>query len=536
MSTRMTKFNQEILSLWEEIEESVDKINAAGLSTEDRDEIARLKKVVTYISDMLKGVDPDFVPMSVLDKTKTPISSIKSNLNSYLTTNNITYIKNINNDPLDTILRDLMPFIFYKGRAVSALNNALNQYSETILEHAQSYLANVQSSAQEAENLSKMANLIVRDLSEKQEQFSEYSEQLFEEDGVKSKISSLVNDFEEKNSQITEFHQEIFAPEDGIEEQIKNYLSDGKSQNAALHSLKSDSSHILDELDEFYDKVFGKENADGDLEGGLKNELEIRKNELDKFKTQQQECYQELNSQIESLLPGATSAGLSSAYHEMYEKFNNEVKNYGNWFYVSLIILFAVVIGVNFIPNKFSTTTNVYSQISANYIDQNNIDNEQKNDSEISGQTNTKPANDESKIHNDQIVSTKEVSLSNRIMAILDSLIYKLPFVLPALWLVLFISRRRNEAQRLAQEYAHKEALAKSYDSYKQQIEKLSEENRNELLPKLMDNMLKAISLNPAETLDKNHKDPIPVEEVIKKKEFWDFIEKVKSLVPTKKE
>lgn len=90
--------------------------------------------------------------------------------------------------------------------------------------------------------------------------------------------------------------------------------------------------------------------------------------------------------------------------------------------------------------------------------------------------------------------------------------------------------------QRLAQEYAHKEALAKSYDSYKQQIEKLSEENRNELLPKLMDNMLKAIALNPAETLDKNHKEPTPIEEVIKKKEFWDFIEKSKNLMPSKKE
>ncbi|OQS62183.1 hypothetical protein ASU5_01615, partial [Actinobacillus suis] len=87
MSIRMTKFNQEILSLWEEIEESVGEINAAGLSTEDRDEIARFKKVVTYISEMLKAVDPDFVPMSVLNKTKTPISTIKSNLTRYLKTN-----------------------------------------------------------------------------------------------------------------------------------------------------------------------------------------------------------------------------------------------------------------------------------------------------------------------------------------------------------------------------------------------------------------------------------------------------------------
>ena len=94
--------------------------------------------------------------------------------------------------------------------------------------------------------------------------------------------------------------------------------------------------------------------------------------------------------------------------------------------------------------------------------------------------------------------------------------------------------RRRNEAQRLAQEYAHKKVLAKSYESYKQQIEKLSEEEQNKLLPILMENMLKAIALNPAETLDKNHKEPTPIEEVIKKKEFWDFIEKIKNLMPKK--
>lgn len=535
MSTRMTKFNQEILSLWEEIEELVSEINTAGLSTEDRDEIARLKKVVIYISDMLKAVDPDFIPMSVLDKTKTPISSIKSNLANYLKTNNITYIKNINNDPLDTILRDLMPFIFYKGKAASALSNALNQYSETILEHAQSYLASVQSSAQEAENLSKKAGLIVSDLSEKQEQFSEYSEQLFEEDGVKSKISLLVDDFEEKNSQITEFHQEIFAPENGIEKQIKNYLSDGKSQNAALHSLKSDSSYILDELDEFYDKVFGKENEDGNREGGLKNELEARKNELDKFKIQQQERYQELNTQIENLLPGATSAGLSSAYHEMYEKFNTEVKNYGKWFYGALGILFIVIIVVTCMHNK-SNEINMLNHITTVFTTQNNESNESKDSSETINKTKVELAHNESKVDNNQSSNSKEIPVSNRIMEIVDSLIYKLPFVLPAFWLVVFVSRRRNEAQRLAQEYAHKEALAKSYDSYKQQIEKLSEENRNELLPKLMDNMLKAIALNPAETLDKNHKEPTPIEEVIKKKEFWDFIEKSKNLMPSKKE
>ncbi|MCL7772416.1 hypothetical protein [Pasteurella multocida] len=132
-------------------------------------------------------------------------------------------------------------------------------------------------------------------------------------------------------------------------------------------------------------------------------------------------------------------------------------------------------------------------------------------------------------------MNTSEPSVSSQIFIILKSLVFKLSFILPALWLVLFVSKRRNEARRLEQEYAHKEALAKSYDSYKQQIEKLKQEDQDKLLSMLMENMLKAIALNPAETLDKNHKDPMPIEEVMNRKEIWNILDKFKDLVTPKK-
>src|SRR6185312_17547490 len=53
------------------------------------------------------------------------------------------------------------------------------------------------------------------------------------------------------------------------------------------------------------------------------------------------------------------------------------------------------------------------------------------------------------------------------------SVAHKLPFYVPLVWLAYFASRRRSEFQRLEQEYAHKESLAKSYDSYRQQIDEL---------------------------------------------------------------
>lgn len=330
---------------------------------------------------------------------------------------------------------------------------------------------------------------------------------------MKNKISELVTNFEKKSQDINKLHQNIFDKNDGIEVKVNEYLSNGKEQNDNLNNLTQNSEKILGEIKAFHKDVFGEEDEDGNLQGGLKNELLERKSELDKFKAEQQQCYHELHTQIESLLPGATSAGLSSAYSKMHAKFSTEVKSYGRYFYFSIVILLLIIVLVN-IPSIW------------NHI--------------ISLSQDGYPKG--SFINNFKVVipygsftlDGQEVPLGNRAITILDSFIYKLPFILPAIWLVLFVSRRRNEAQRLAQEYAHKEVLAKSYESYKQQIEKLSKEEQNKLLPILMENMLKAIALNPAKTLDKNHKEPTPMEEVIKKKEFWDFIEKIKNLMPKK--
>ena len=57
------------------------------------------------------------------------------------------------------------------------------------------------------------------------------------------------------------------------------------------------------------------------------------------------------------------------------------------------------------------------------------------------------------------------------------NLVGRLPIYIPILWLALYASKRRSEYQRLQQEYAHKEAIAKSFDKYKKQIEDLDNED-----------------------------------------------------------
>ena len=62
--------------------------------------------------------------------------------------------------------------------------------------------------------------------------------------------------------------------------------------------------------------------------------------------------------------------------------------------------------------------------------------------------------------------------------AVLRGLANKLPLYLPVIWLAFFATTRRSESQRLQQEYAHKESLAKSYNNYKQQILALGDNDK----------------------------------------------------------
>ena len=157
MSFRKQKFDNEFMPLWIDIRKMALSIDARGVSTSDRDEIAQLKKVIAYFSEMLNSLDPDFIPLQVLNNIHNPLNNIRSLLQSYISSKNIQYIVNINNDYLDTLLRDLMPFIFYKVKDSKALQNALSEYSETILTHTDSF---VDKSKNALENILDSKNII----------------------------------------------------------------------------------------------------------------------------------------------------------------------------------------------------------------------------------------------------------------------------------------------------------------------------------------------------------------------------------------
>ncbi len=92
---------------------------------------------------------------------------------------------------------------------------------------------------------------------------------------------------------------------------------------------------------------------------------------------------------------------------------------------------------------------------------------------------------------------------------ILRALLYKAPFIAPAVWLAYFLPPGEVNYERLQQEYAHKEALARSYESYKKQIQDLQGDSDG-LQRELISKAISAIAFNASTTLDGKHESKLP--------------------------
>jgi hypothetical protein len=328
------------------------------------------------------------------------------------------------------------------------------------------------------------------------EEIEEYYSILFrddEEKSIKEQIDTLLKTAEEKYDAINKFHDETLVDDTNqstkavIIEAKKDILRDTKEANEKL----IDVSGKIEELDKFYTKIFGTVNEDSKVVGGLKLEIEQRIKDLENFKSEQEKIYNEemasrleslkkyeqeqqannknLFEQIESLLPGATSTGLAKAYQDMKESFNKPIKSWNRIFVGSIVIMFVATF--------------------LSFIDVG--------------------------IVKDDTLTLFAFKQMGDFTSTLNGLLFKLPLYAPLIWLAIFASKRRSENQRLQQEYAHKEALAKSYVSYKMQIDELKQEDKK-LLEKLLDSSIDTVAHNASESLDKKHGDSTPMQETIK--------------------
>ncbi len=449
--------NHHFHNSWKELKEQSDLIEEKNITDTDAlVSTARFKKVVEYIDKYFKVIDIDLITESDVNQLDNFSSYIESSKNQVIAFSSNYQIPNINsaNANLDNLLDRLKKFhtVLPKvsGQGISSM---LKQYGNTIDES----LSEIDfPSVQQSSNKIQALKQRLIDGEEDQE-------------SVQLQIDNLLEDFKVKQKELNDFYDQTLN--DDMEDTTFDRIETNKE---LLEGYKKSATEDIDELtnrisefNKFYVTVFGEKDSETDLRsGGLKEELNRKLKELSDFKDEQEEVHQTLKNQIESFLPGATSAGLATAYQEERNKFTKPAK-YWNWIFIVIVTIMFVAAVLSF--------------------------GELRNDAEGFNFT---------------------FSETSGFMDSFNSLIHRLPLYAPLVWLAIYAGKRRSEYQRLEQEYAHKESLSKSYIGYKDQIDKL-DVDKDDLSAKLLSAIIDSTSKNASETLGK-HSSDMPSQEVLK--------------------
>ncbi|MEZ8573585.1 hypothetical protein AB6C82_01985 [Vibrio splendidus] len=459
--------NHAFQDVWKKIQEIKEEVIVDDETiTTSVEEVARLSKVINFIDGLLDSCDPELIPASTWDNFHSQSNTCLQQINSYQTNRNIGHITNANNS-LDNLLTYIRPYQVIAGKAAQSASASFVAYTKTInkslnsfQEEANKVLTQINSFRDSASSNAEETEAARDNIKELELSYFDDSEQ----ESLSTKIEQLEATLEENYGKIQSYKIKLIDGDSNsgsIASEIESAHETANTESNNITTLLNEVKSKLSNFRDFHTIVFGEKNNEGEFEGGLKAELSAREKHLEEFKIQQETKYKALNEEIESLLPGATSAGLASAYYELKESFNTPIRTYSIVFYSSILFLML---------SALISVTQEISWVSIKFVDVTDL--------------------------------TK----------LFSSVLHKLPLVIPVLWLTLFASKRRSESLRLQQEYAHKEAIAKSYQNFKAQIEAL-DKPEPELMNKLLSTAIDAVSKNASDTLDKKHGDKTPVHE-----------------------
>ena len=463
--TRWDNAYNEFQTTWKQIKENDARlIITEGMEAGQLAEIARLKRVIEYVDGVQEAGLKDLMPLNTIVGARDTSNNILGQINAYNSNLNIGHIHEANNQ-LDHLLSLICPFVMNSKPAAQAAGRAFGLYRNTVEKYTNDL---------EGRSKALVGNIDSwhGDMSKKYTEMNNVYKRFIEGDeGVSMK------------AQIDEFHAQIIAFYENLLEDVVDNENEENNKLSIKTKIEKAKGLILNELamvaeetetlKGFYGEVFGAKIEEGERagerDGGLKQEMDDRRAELSNYVRKQREIIRLLKSKINNLLQGATSAGLASAFMDLKLESKKSAKRYTLLFGLSLFFLF-IIAGVSIIPEICYAYPKIFEVCKG-------------------------------------VTDGSWLSWVRGVLA-------KALFILPALWFAIFTSKRRSEHQRLEQEYAHKEAVSKSFEGYKTQIKELEQELQDEtLLPELLKTAIKAIDYNASTTLGGKHGDSPPIAE-----------------------
>lgn len=370
---------------------------------------------------MLISADPELIPLNAWSNFTGVCQNTFNQLNSFKSNGNFAHITSANNQ-LDSLLTYISPYVRNGKTSAQAAGRAIKAFSTTVSQHAKQLTEEGSATLEKIAEANSKSETYLAEIKTKLDQVKEFENLLLidseNEKSLKSQFEELKDQSEQWHTKISDFNDKLTV---GNEEEGSIILRIEEAKTKALESSSQTATELsnlqtkIRDLTNFYNDIFGNPDDEGKRSGGLRTEIENRTSDLSTYETNQKKKHSSLARKIEGLLPGATSAGLANAYKDRKESYDAPIKNSTTVFYCSLVVL--SLMGLFLVTDKVGWL----------YIDFLEIDDPIK---------------------------------------LFNNFLFKLPITVPLVWVALFASKRRSQNMRLQQEYAHKEAIAKSYEGF----------------------------------------------------------------------
>ena len=325
--------------------EVVNKTNKAEI-----EELARLNKLVTYVDELLSACDPELGPITNWNAFEKQINQLKGHIQQFQGTNDIQYLQHANNN-LDNMLPYIQPFVFSDKKSAQAMGAASKSFSETISKNIELLGKEADIAIDSLKNNNTEAQKILSELQQARSTIQDYEKRLFDDSAghtsISKQIETLKNEMQKHHDEIISYYTRLTQSSDG-NDSIFSQINSAKekiiqTEELLLKKANSVEAEVKD-LKSYHTKVFGITDDAGKHINGLEQKIDKSVVNLETTQKEHEEKYATLIEQIESLLPGATSAGLATAYSELKVAAEKKVTFHSRVFYASLITLASVAI------------------------------------------------------------------------------------------------------------------------------------------------------------------------------------------------
>jgi hypothetical protein len=407
---------------------------------------------IPKIKEQIQKQTPEQV-QSVLDKS-VEIDSLYSKINSVHAS--VAETNEIINASLQTTNENLLQ----SNNIVKNLKQ-LNDKSDKFLQTTEVSVTQIGNLLENSTKISNDLDITIADIKAKNKKLEEINSIHETSEELKEKIDLAYTNIDKNFKEINSLHLKIFG-------YIKK---DEKGENLKVKGFK-------DELDESYSQLTSElaelhEEIHTTISESQSTCLNVQKH----WETE----HLSLKKRIEILLPGALTAGLSTAYKEKKDSEVGSMEQSNNSFQTAIKGLVAV----SLIPFAIS----VYLLTQGNTLE-------------------------------DTILK-----LPRMVMAIL-------PLYIPVLWIAYSSSKKVNLSKRLIEEYSHKEALSKTFEGLSGQVNNIKDsQEKDELKAKLLYNLLEVSAENPGKLIyDYNNADHPLMDALDKSVKLSDAITKIASI------